>query len=146
MPMSWPSQITAPDVLTRSQPGNLRGLLRSRTHGDGVLDSHIDAAIWANIGRVKHSPSVVRLDRRIAPGALLVQEVQSTPLLSYIGAIQFMRHGREILQEGYAKHKGSAFRITMLDTWVVILCGAKLNEELRKLPDDQMSFIHAIEE
>lgn len=89
---------------------------------------------------------VLFLYRRSNPLYRIPAVGYSAPLLSYIGAIQFMRHGREILQEGYAKHKGSAFRITMLDTWVVILCGAKLNEELRKLPDDQMSFIHAIEE
>ncbi|CCL98904.1 uncharacterized protein FIBRA_00911 [Fibroporia radiculosa] len=34
----------------------------------------------------------------------------------------------------------------MLDRWVVIVCGAAMNEELRKLPDDQMSFLGAAEE
>ncbi|CCL98903.1 uncharacterized protein FIBRA_00910 [Fibroporia radiculosa] len=70
----------------------------------------------------------------------------SWPIISYLGAFKFARHARAMLQEGYSKYKGSAFRIAMLDRWIVIVCGAEMNEELRKFPDDQMSFINAAEE
>ncbi|KAH9929782.1 cytochrome P450 [Fomitopsis serialis] len=51
-----------------------------------------------------------------------------------------------MLQEGYTKYRGSVFRVPLLDRWVVVVSGAAMNEELRKFPDDQMSFIDAAEE
>lgn len=38
------------------------------------------------------------------------------------------------------------FKIAMLDRWLVVVSGAQMNEELRKIPDDQASFDDAAEE
>ncbi|KAH9837367.1 cytochrome P450 [Rhodofomes roseus] len=68
----------------------------------------------------------------------------SLPILSYVGAFRFIHHARDLLQEGYDKYR--VFRIPMIDRWLVVVSGAEMNEELRKFPDDQMSFEHAVEE
>ncbi|CCL98543.1 uncharacterized protein FIBRA_00543 [Fibroporia radiculosa] len=84
--------------------------------------------------------------RRLDPLYSIPAVGPSWPLISYLGAFKFARHAREMLQEGYDKYKGSVFRISMLDRWAVIFCGTAMNEELQKLPDDQMSFLGAVEE
>ncbi|PCH34273.1 cytochrome P450 [Wolfiporia cocos MD-104 SS10] len=68
----------------------------------------------------------------------------SAPLLSYIGAFRFFNHAREVLQEGYDKYK--VFKVAMLDRWIVVVSGAEMNEELRRVPDEQMSFMEAADE
>ncbi|CCL98915.1 uncharacterized protein FIBRA_00922 [Fibroporia radiculosa] len=67
----------------------------------------------------------------------------TAPLLSYLGAIRFLNNAREVLQEGYDKYK--IFKVSMFDRWIVVVSGAKMNEELRKVPDEQMSFMEAID-
>ncbi|PCH34304.1 cytochrome P450 [Wolfiporia cocos MD-104 SS10] len=84
--------------------------------------------------------------RRTNPLYSIPSLVPSAPLISYVGAVIYAKNARKLLQEGYEKYKGSAFRIPMLDRWVVVVCGATMAEELRKMPDDQMSFIEAAEE
>ncbi|KAH9919404.1 cytochrome P450 [Fomitopsis serialis] len=46
-------------------------------------------------------------------------------------AYKYCNNAREVLQEGYAKHK--VFKVAMLDQWIVIVSGADMNEELRKI-------------
>ena len=86
----------------------------------------------------------------------------SAPLLSYIGAHRLVNHAREMLKEGYekvcllkalsicfllwAKYKGGMFKLAMQDRWLVVVNTPELIEELRKLPDDQVSFIDAVHE
>ncbi|CAL1693826.1 unnamed protein product [Somion occarium] len=70
----------------------------------------------------------------------------SVPFLSYIGAIRLLSHAKDMLQEGYQKHKGGIFKIAMLDRWLVVVSGPKLVEELRKLPDEQVSFLEAAQD
>ncbi|KAI0080654.1 cytochrome P450 [Panus rudis PR-1116 ss-1] len=67
----------------------------------------------------------------------------SAPVLSYLGAFRFMKHAREMLAEGYQKHKGGIFKVAMLDKWVIVVTGPKLVDELRKFPDNQVSFNEA---
>lgn len=65
-----------------------------------------------------------------------------------------------MIQEGYVKvgpsfcplsitsealqYKEGVFKIPLTDRWLVVVSGPKLVEELRKLPDDKMSFLDAI--
>ncbi|PCH44104.1 cytochrome P450, partial [Wolfiporia cocos MD-104 SS10] len=70
----------------------------------------------------------------------------SEPLLSYVGAVRFARNAQGYLQEGYRKYKGSVFRVPMFDRWVVVVCGAAMCEELRRYPEDKMSFYEAAHE
>ncbi|EMD32089.1 hypothetical protein CERSUDRAFT_58933 [Gelatoporia subvermispora B] len=71
---------------------------------------------------------------------------QSAPLLSYIGAYRFLINAEELLREGYHKFKGSTFKIAAMDRWIVIVNGPTMVEELRSLPDEKASFMHAIGE
>ena len=41
---------------------------------------------------------------------------------------------------------GSAFKVALIDQWMVILNGPKLLNELGYLPDDELSFTEAIED
>lgn len=86
----------------------------------------------------------------------------SLPLLSYIGAFKFVRHAQGVLQEGYDKVRSMTlqrrtslssfhlqykiFRVAMINRWLVIVSGAQMNEELRKFPDEEMSFVDAVED
>ncbi|KAK7681998.1 hypothetical protein QCA50_014962 [Cerrena zonata] len=65
------------------------------------------------------------------------------PLLSYISAFKFASHAREMLNEGYQKYKGEMFKIAMQDRWLVVLTNPETIEEVRKMPDDKLDFIHA---
>ncbi|KAI1789139.1 cytochrome P450 [Ganoderma leucocontextum] len=69
----------------------------------------------------------------------------STPPLSYVGAVSFIRRGRETLHEGYKKHYGSAFKIPLLDRWMVIVSGPKMVEDIRRRPEDELSFTATVE-
>lgn len=42
------------------------------------------------------------------------------------------------------KHKGDMFRVPLIDKWVVVLTGPRLVEELRKVPEEDLSFDHAV--
>ncbi|KAH9942851.1 cytochrome P450 [Amylocystis lapponica] len=70
----------------------------------------------------------------------------SAPLLSFIGAFRFIHHAREMLEEGLEKHRDSVFKVAMPDRWMVVVNGPKLIDELRKLPDNQVSFTEAADE
>ncbi|KAI0732573.1 cytochrome P450 [Fomitopsis betulina] len=65
----------------------------------------------------------------------------SFPLLSYIGAFRYYKDAFGVLAEGYAKYK--IFKVAMLDQWLVIVSGADMNEELRKVPDSHADFLGA---
>ncbi|KAI0071573.1 cytochrome P450 [Panus rudis PR-1116 ss-1] len=70
----------------------------------------------------------------------------SAPVLSYLGAFRYMKHAREMLEEGYQKYKGGVFKIAMLDRWIIVVTGPKLVDELRRAPDHQLSFVEAIQD
>ncbi|GLB35977.1 putative cytochrome P450 [Lyophyllum shimeji] len=60
--------------------------------------------------------------------------------LSYIGAVQFLFHAERLLQEGYQHYKPSAFKVARFTRWIVVITGPRLVEELRKAPEDEMSY------
>ncbi|KAG2159653.1 cytochrome P450 [Suillus bovinus] len=63
---------------------------------------------------------------------------------SWLGAVRFIMDAPAMVQEGYQKHKGGMFRVPLFDKWVVVLTGPRLIEELRKVPEDELSFDHAM--
>ncbi|KAI1789130.1 cytochrome P450 [Ganoderma leucocontextum] len=67
------------------------------------------------------------------------------PGLSYLSAMVLIRRMREILHEGYKKHYGSAFKIPLLDRWMVIVCGPKMIEDIRRRPEYELSFTATVE-
>lgn len=42
------------------------------------------------------------------------------------------------------KHKGGMFRVPLIDRWLVVLTGPRLVEELRTIPEEDLSFDHAV--
>ncbi|KAK7686505.1 hypothetical protein QCA50_010103 [Cerrena zonata] len=70
----------------------------------------------------------------------------SLPILSYLGAYRFLHDNRAMIKEGYERFKGGVFKVAMLDRWLIIISGPDLIEEVRKLPDEQVSFAEAVDE
>ncbi|KAK7682140.1 hypothetical protein QCA50_014726 [Cerrena zonata] len=68
----------------------------------------------------------------------------TTPVLSFLGSIRNLLNNRDLILEGYQKYKGQAFKIPELFRWHVIVTGPKLIEELRKAPDEKLSFDAAV--
>ncbi|KAF7792530.1 hypothetical protein EIP86_003571 [Pleurotus ostreatoroseus] len=67
----------------------------------------------------------------------------SAPILSYIGSYNYIHHSRSILQEGYDKYKGGMFKVPMLESWLVVVTGPKLMDELQRFSDEYVSFTAA---
>ena len=44
------------------------------------------------------------------------------------------------------QYHGSAFKVALLDQWVVVVSGADMVEELRKMPDEVVSILEAADE
>ena len=87
----------------------------------------------------------------------------SAPILSYLTARDFNRNGKQHLIEGYRRVRtrplslndlhsrcsqfyGGVFKVAFFDRWLVVISGRKLIEDLRKRPDDEVSFTEAIED
>ncbi|TBU22273.1 cytochrome P450 [Dichomitus squalens] len=69
----------------------------------------------------------------------------SSNWLSYLAAFSFIRRGRETLQEGYRQYYGSAFKVALLDRWMVIISGPKMIEDIRRRPEDELSFTETVQ-
>ncbi|KAI8990629.1 cytochrome P450 [Trametes punicea] len=70
----------------------------------------------------------------------------SWPLLSIISAVNFSLNSKKLLQEGYKKYYGSVFKVPLLASWVVVATGPKMVEEIRRRPDDELSFLDGVED
>ncbi|KAG6831013.1 hypothetical protein H0H92_013200 [Tricholoma furcatifolium] len=68
------------------------------------------------------------------------------PVMSYFSALRFVRHGDEVLREGCEKYKDRAFKIPLLDRWLVVVNGEKHLETLRNGRDDVLSSWEAMRE
>ncbi|KAI0072121.1 cytochrome P450 [Panus rudis PR-1116 ss-1] len=68
------------------------------------------------------------------------------PILSLFAALKFVRNSRGLLQRGYNKYKGGTFRVPEFQKWRVIVTSPRLVEELRKSPEDALSFDGAFAE
>ncbi|KAI5983079.1 cytochrome P450 [Pisolithus marmoratus] len=66
----------------------------------------------------------------------------SSWLGSYISAFKFVRNAAQILQEGYAKHKGKPFKVPTLNRWIVVI-GRHHLEDIKKFTDDELSSLEA---
>ncbi|THH19419.1 hypothetical protein EW146_g1766 [Bondarzewia mesenterica] len=66
------------------------------------------------------------------------------PILCYITAICFFWDSQNIIEKGYRKHKGGLFKIAMLDHWLVVASDIQSIEDIRRVPDDVLSFEDAL--
>ncbi|KAF9468817.1 cytochrome P450 [Collybia nuda] len=67
-------------------------------------------------------------------------------LTSYIGAIKFFFNAQELIQEGYEKYPGTAFKLPMLSRWMIVISGPKMVDDIRRATDDQVDFNDAVAE
>ncbi|KAI4523121.1 cytochrome P450 [Schizophyllum commune Loenen D] len=66
-------------------------------------------------------------------------------LSPYAGARMFQERAREMVQEGVDKYPGRAFRVPLMDSWIVVISGRGLVDELRAAREDELSFRQAAE-
>ncbi|KAK0196192.1 cytochrome P450 [Armillaria mellea] len=62
---------------------------------------------------------------------------------SYIDAFKFIHHAKEIVQAGHQMYNGSAFKVPLLDKWMVVVSGPEMINDIRKSSTDQLSFMDA---
>lgn len=67
-------------------------------------------------------------------------------LTSYFGAAKFIICAKAMMQQGYDQYKDSFFKVPTMNRWVVVITGPRLLEELRKIPDERLSFDHAMQD
>nr|BAL05092.1 cytochrome P450 [Phanerodontia chrysosporium] len=67
------------------------------------------------------------------------------PISSWYAAYKYIwGDAPQIIEEGYRKYKGRIFRIADLNRWTVVVTSPSLVEELRKAPEDVLSFHEGI--
>nr|BED42931.1 cytochrome P450 monooxygenase [Trametes versicolor] len=81
------------------------------------------------------------IQRRLNPLNSIPTIGPSAPLLSYIGAIRYLRDAESLLREGHEKYDGRVYKVAMLDGWLAIFTGPKLIDELRRCSDDELSAV-----
>lgn len=59
----------------------------------------------------------------------------------YWAATRFVFNSRAVLQEGYDKYRGAAFKIAKWDRWHVLVSGREMIEDIRRAKDEQLSFL-----
>ncbi|KAI6098493.1 cytochrome P450 [Pisolithus sp. B1] len=62
----------------------------------------------------------------------------SSWLGSYVSAVKYVSNASQILQEGYAKHKETPFRVPTLNRWIVVIGRSHL-EDIKNSMDDELS-------
>lgn len=67
-------------------------------------------------------------------------------LSSYITALKSFKGSKRLLQEGYAKFKPSTFRFPELNGWHIIVTSEAMIDELRKAPEEALSFARSASE
>ncbi|KAF5385143.1 hypothetical protein D9615_001366 [Tricholomella constricta] len=87
--------------------------------------------------------SLVQIQRRQADLSHIPTIGPSSFPFYYIGAIRFFFNATWALQEGYHRSGLAAFKVAQLTRWIVVITGSELIEELRKLPEDALSYSDA---
>ncbi|KAK0196199.1 cytochrome P450 [Armillaria mellea] len=64
-------------------------------------------------------------------------------ITSWIDAFKFVRHAKEIIQEGHKKYHGSVFKVPLLDKWMVVVSGPEKINDIRKSTLEQLSSVDA---
>ncbi|KAL9714650.1 hypothetical protein Ac2012v2_001309 [Leucoagaricus gongylophorus] len=67
-------------------------------------------------------------------------------LSSYLTAFKWVTAASELIQEGYDRYPDGIFKVATIDKWMVVVTGRKRLDELRKAPDDALSFQEATDE
>ncbi|KDR66030.1 hypothetical protein GALMADRAFT_162272 [Galerina marginata CBS 339.88] len=67
----------------------------------------------------------------------------SSVIFSYLDAFRFVRHGHEMIHEGYEKYYGTPFKVANMSKWLVVVSGPQMIDDIRQASDDQLSFEEA---
>ncbi|KAF8991421.1 cytochrome P450 [Cyathus striatus] len=70
----------------------------------------------------------------------------SSPILSYISALKFIFYAKDMVNEGVDRFNGRAFKVPLLDRWMVVFHGESYAEDYKKAPDEALSINMAINE
>ncbi|THU78323.1 cytochrome P450 [Dendrothele bispora CBS 962.96] len=60
--------------------------------------------------------------------------------------IYYVKHAREVMKEGYDNYYGRAFKVRIPDRWTVVATGPTMINDIKKAPDDVLSFAEAVKE
>ncbi|GLB41513.1 putative cytochrome p450 [Lyophyllum shimeji] len=66
-------------------------------------------------------------------------------ILSFIGGFGFLLNARGLIERGCREYGHGIFKVPNLGKWLVVVNGAKYIEDLRKAPEDVLSFHDAVE-
>ncbi|KAF8621411.1 hypothetical protein AX15_007823 [Amanita polypyramis BW_CC] len=61
-------------------------------------------------------------------------------LTSFIGALRYFNHAKDIAQEGYEKYRGAFFKVSTMTQWMVVVSGPQYIDEIRRAPEEHLSF------
>ncbi|KAK7049973.1 hypothetical protein VNI00_005404 [Paramarasmius palmivorus] len=76
-----------------------------------------------------------------------IPTITTTGIFSFItGPVKFLFNARDMVQKGYEKYHGGIFKIRMLNRWSVVITTPKMIEDIRKAPDDVLSFQEALQD
>ncbi|PBK94083.1 cytochrome P450 [Armillaria gallica] len=64
-------------------------------------------------------------------------------ITSWVDAFKFVHHAKEIIEEGQKLHHGSAFKVPLLDQWMVVVSGPEKINDIRKSSTEQLSSLDA---
>ncbi|PBK59012.1 cytochrome P450 [Armillaria solidipes] len=64
-------------------------------------------------------------------------------ITSWVDAFKFVHHAKEIIEEGRKLHYGSAFKVPLLDQWMIVVSGPEKINDIRKSSTEQLSFMDA---
>ncbi|KIM39577.1 hypothetical protein M413DRAFT_447055 [Hebeloma cylindrosporum] len=68
------------------------------------------------------------------------------PLFSYLGALKYFWDARNLINAGLQKWPKTVIKIPDLLQWIVVATEPELIEEIRKAPENVLSFVDALEE
>ncbi|KAJ7204783.1 cytochrome P450 [Mycena pura] len=63
------------------------------------------------------------------------------PFGFYVGAWNVLKNGRAVTEEGFLKYRGKAFKIPLVNRWLVVANGRMLIEDIRNAPDSSLSLL-----
>ncbi|KAL0574353.1 hypothetical protein V5O48_007595 [Marasmius crinis-equi] len=67
-------------------------------------------------------------------------------LLSWISAYKFVNGASSIMKEGYDRFPSRAFKVPLMDRWMVVVSGPEMLEDIRKAAEHQLSLREAFNE
>ncbi|KAJ3569657.1 hypothetical protein NP233_g4898 [Leucocoprinus birnbaumii] len=109
-----------------------------------LLIDHLSKNVYSTaVGLVVVSYAAAVIRRRNSPIHKIPTVGHSGLFTSWIGAIQSLRHKKQMIQEGYDKYP--IFKIPTLFSWLVVVSSPELLEDMKKAGDEQMSFLEALD-